>query len=227
MTAMEIIELEQKELTQSERDEIAGATERSERMGTGAHLNDWLALAPAVSTLRRLAMRLAHVNQPQGRGYNEAFARLMKHHKLDVHDKQSITAILWLTDNPEHATILREIRDAMTPGERARLNSPISARQRVQKVLDARTNGGEAESKLKGSPVALLREQIAVKDREIADLKAKLARSDGSLFDLKQDTADDIGRVIVDTLSDYKAEQIEQAIKKARTARKRRPTPAG
>ena len=38
-------------------------------------------------------------------------------------------------------TILREIRHTMTVGERARLNSPISARQRVEKVLKARESG--------------------------------------------------------------------------------------
>ena len=35
-------------------------------------------------------------------------------------------------------SILREMRDTMSVGERARLNSPISARQRIEKVLKAR-----------------------------------------------------------------------------------------
>jgi hypothetical protein len=50
--------------------------------------------------------------------------------------KTTITALLWLDDDPERMRILREIRESMTSGERARLNSPISARQRVEKVVE-------------------------------------------------------------------------------------------
>src|SRR5262249_26982852 len=66
---------------------------------------------------------------------------------IDTDDKSAMTtmtAVLWLHDRPERMSILREIRDAMTPGERARLNSPISAPQRVDKILKARAKGEDA-----------------------------------------------------------------------------------
>lgn len=50
----------------------------------------------------------------------------------------------------------------------------------------------------------------------------------GSLFDLKQDTADDIARVMVNSVTDYKVEQIQKALSKARKAKKaKQAAPAG
>ena len=53
-------------------------------------------------------------------------------------DRTSISAVLWLGDDPERMKVLRELREAMTPGQRSRLNSPITARQRVEAILQAR-----------------------------------------------------------------------------------------
>jgi hypothetical protein len=64
----------------------------------------------------------------------------------------TLTAVAWLDDDLKRMTILREILDNMSPGERSRLNSPISARRRVERVLKARTGG--TEEKLRDSPVA-------------------------------------------------------------------------
>lgn len=66
----------------------------------------------------------------------------MEHDGLHM-DKTSISAVLWLYDDPEPMSILREIRETMTVGERALLNSPISARQQVEKILRAREGGVE------------------------------------------------------------------------------------
>jgi len=38
-------------------------------MGSGAHLDDWLAYGPGLLIRRRLAMRIAYVNRPEGKGY--------------------------------------------------------------------------------------------------------------------------------------------------------------
>jgi hypothetical protein len=43
----------------------------------------------------------------------------------------AFSAVLWINEEPERIKILRQIQAAMTPGQRSRLNSPISARQRV------------------------------------------------------------------------------------------------
>jgi hypothetical protein len=187
-------------------------------MGSGAHLEEWLTVGEAVLVLRHLAMRIAYVNEPKGRGYNEAFAQLIQHHGYHNLDKQSITCTLWLLDNPRHRMVLRETLDAMEPGPRSRLNSPISARQRVEKVLKSRAAG--TEERMKESPVALLKKQIADKDREIADLKTKVARS-GSLFDLKQDDAVSIGRIIGETVSEGRLATIMKAAQETQKKKKR------
>jgi hypothetical protein len=58
--------------------------------------------------------------------------------------------VLWLGDAPERMQILHELREAMTPGQRSRLNSPITARQRVEAILLARHSGSEETEGLAG-----------------------------------------------------------------------------
>jgi hypothetical protein len=224
---MTLDNIEQTELTVGERDELARARETSERLGAGAHLDEWLSLTPAVRIIRHLAMKLNHVNRPEGRGYAESFGQLMQRHDLDKFDKTTITALLWLDDDPQRMTILREIRESMSQGERARLNSPISARQRVEKLLKARAAG--TEDKHKDSPVTLLKRKVAELERDLAETQAKLARrDDGSLFDLKSDTADTIGMVFPDHISEGKFDAIVKAAKQRyRDKRRKPPTPAG
>ena len=97
-------------------------------------------------------MRLAFTNKPEGKGYAQAFGELMKADGLlDPAVKTSFTAVLWLGDDPERMKVLRELREAMPPGQRSRLNSPITARQRVEAILQARRHG--VEESVKTSPV--------------------------------------------------------------------------
>jgi hypothetical protein len=212
-----IDEIEQEELTVGEREILADDRKRWKHMGTGAHLDEWLSFAPGLMIRRRLAMRLAFTNRPEGRGYVSAFSQLMKRDGLDTMDKTSMTAVLWLNEDAERMNTLREIREAMTPGERSRLNSPISARQRVEKLLKARAGGTEAEMKMKTSPLAVAKKMIADRDREIASMKSHIdeleaADRDGSLFDLKRDNAEDIGRVIASNVGQTKAKRIAETI---------------
>ena len=69
------------------------------------------------------------------------------------------TAVLWICDIPEHKQILQEILDALSPGQRSRLNTPIAARQRIKTVLDAREHG--TEEKVKEAPLTLAKQQLA------------------------------------------------------------------
>jgi hypothetical protein len=209
---MQVDDIKLKELTQSERDVLKEDGKRWHRMGAGSHLDDWLAYYPGLAIRRRLAMRLAFTNKPEGKGYAQAFAELMKADGLiDPAVRTSFTAVLWLGDDPERVQILRELREAMTPGQRSRLNSPITARQRVEAILLARQHG--VEETMRASPVALLKEQLLERDREIAELQQKLAKqADGSLFDLKRDSADDIALTIVSNLSAHKAKTLADGI---------------
>jgi hypothetical protein len=69
MTAMTIDTIKQTDLTVSERQVLDDDRERWRRMGSGAHLDDWLAYGPGLLIRRRLAMRIAYVNRPEGKGY--------------------------------------------------------------------------------------------------------------------------------------------------------------
>jgi hypothetical protein len=204
---MELESIEQQELTASERAVLAEDRTRWKRMGAGSHLDEWLSFGPGLMIRRHLAMKLAHVNKPEGRGYAQYFARLMKHDGMDFDDsstKTSLTAVLWLHDQPERLAMLREIREVMTLGERSRLNSPISARQRVEKMLKARAGG--SESKMRESPIAKYKQKIVELERQLAQ------RGDGSLFDLRKDYAKDIAATIAQTIGESRWRSIRKEI---------------
>jgi hypothetical protein len=235
--AMTIEQIKQSELTANEREVLKRDEERWRRIGGGAHLNEWLEFYPGLDIRRRMAMRLNHMNKPEGRGYAETlhelyveagFISAVRPNETDEVRKDrsrtmtSFTAVLWLNDDAERITTLRNILAKMSPGERSRLNSPISARQRVEKALKA--SGDGAEGKPGGSPLRALKDQLAASEREIAELKAKLARHDsGSLFDLKSDSVGNIVEAIVGNVSDYKADAIGKALVERVKKKKQRP----
>src|SRR5262249_16446608 len=91
-------------------------------------------------------MRLAFANKPEGKSYSIELNKLYEDDGFDTSDKtymKSLTCVLWLGE-PEHMAILREIRGAMKPGQRSRLNSPISAQQRVKEVIAGRSRSWSA-----------------------------------------------------------------------------------
>src|SRR5258706_12749949 len=69
LAIMAIDNIEQSELTASERGVLADDRERFKRLGAGAHLDDWLAFIPGLRIRRHLAMKLCHIIRPQGRCY--------------------------------------------------------------------------------------------------------------------------------------------------------------
>jgi hypothetical protein len=226
--------IKQTELTQSERDVLRADTERWRNMGSGGHLDDWLAYYPGLDIRRRLAMKLAFTNRPEGKGYVLNFNQLMRDDGFDTNDKTNMShmsAVLWLRDNPEHEKVLREIREAMSPGQRSRLNTPIAARQRVKAELERREkerHGTVDEMEARSSPLAIYKKQIAEQNRKIAHLEEQLAaaENDTSLFDLKRSSADEIVRVMTDptAISQHKATTIAKGIL---AAFKTRQKPAG
>jgi hypothetical protein len=130
-------------------------------------------------------------------------------------------------------TILRDIRSTMTPGERSRLNSPISARQRVDKVLSARASGNEEAAR--ASPLRILKQQLAESQRAQAHLQEQLAaaQTDGSRFDLVRSSVDNIATVIADpgTISHGRAKNIALTVLDKlgyeKPALRKKPSPAG
>jgi hypothetical protein len=120
---------------------------------------------------------------------------------------------------------LREIQEEMSLGERARFNSPITARQRVTKKLaekyappepgEVPEKGPTEKEKLKES-VRRLEEDLTAAHAKIKQLE----KLDGGLFDLVHDTANDIAATIVRSISPTKAGDIARAIQKAIKAAK-------
>jgi hypothetical protein len=211
------------ELTQDEKETLAKDEERAKHMGGGAHLNDWLAFGPGLMILRRLAMRVAHSNVARGKRYSEAMSAVMAGSAVALlfeRQQTAMTAVMWFydqpSDQPSRLGILQEIRDTMTAGQRARLNSPIAARKRVEQVLKARMGDApeEAEAKIREAPLTILKRQNMELVREVAQLQERLRRDDGSLFDLVKDTAEDIGDHIAlnPRISSSKAERIAKQI---------------
>ena len=171
----------------------------------------WLTVTD-FSIRRRLAMKIAHVNRPEGKGYVQTFAQLMKLDGLDTMDKTSISAVLWLNDEPERMNgVARNSRHhGGQPAGSAQL-CRISARQRVEKELKVRAGGTEAKTPT--SPITILKQSLVEREHKIAHLEEQLAAADaGSLFDLNKDSANDIGDVITSTASENKARNIAKRI---------------
>ena len=147
------------ELTKNERDVLALDTKRWGAHGRRGPPDDWLAYGPGLMIRRRLAMKMAHANRPVGKLYGDNFAALMNADGLGHMDGTSVSAVLWLHGDPERMQILRDMRETMSPGQRARLNSAITARRRIEDILKARASGLEEAEKV--SSVALLKQQLA------------------------------------------------------------------
>jgi hypothetical protein len=150
------------DLDAEDRKTLAEDRKRMERLGKGSQLDDWLAFGPGLLIRRRLAKNiagLAETDPAKGHRYSRAFKQQMEMDSLydrttksDVM-KSTFTAVLWFYDDEKleepRREILEEIRRNMTPGQRARFNSPISAQQRV---LDELRTRGLAPAKKPRAP---------------------------------------------------------------------------
>jgi hypothetical protein len=127
-------------LESGQRKILAADRERWKHMGAGAHLSDWLAFLPGMLLRQEMALRIAGTNRREGKGYTGALSALMMRDGLydsttvTQPAKESFGAVLWFGVKNHRMEILQEILRDMTPGQRARFNSPITARQRVKKI---------------------------------------------------------------------------------------------
>jgi hypothetical protein len=197
---------EQSELTANEREVLKRGEERWQRIGGGAHLNEWLELYPGLDIRRRMAMRLNHANKPRGYGYGETLHRLYVEagslrlcaanepdqvRRDRAKTMTTLAAVLWLNEDAERITILRESLAAITPGERSRLNSPISARQRVELALKARTAAkaaaaeGAADNAEETAPKESTKEALERLKRENTELHRQILNKDEEIATLK------------------------------------------
>jgi hypothetical protein len=197
-----------------------------QHLGGGGQLDDWIRLYDGLAIRRRLAMRIAFTNQPKGKRYTHALSQIYKSEGFDIADKVmmgALTAVLWLGDDQERIAILHEIRSEMSPGERARLNSPVSARRRIKETLDARAQQANPPPR-PPTPLQAAKRMIADLQGELEEVKAQLARSeDGSLFDLRNDTAEAIATAVVANVNTHKAEAIAKSVVELVKRKNQRP----
>jgi hypothetical protein len=211
------------EVTQLQRDAATWA-----KLGTGAHLDEMLSMGASLLRLKQLVVR--RVNTDRGRHYNMAFSNVAKHHFPDL-PMDWITAIVWLVDpaDPVRMQTLKDIRANMTPGERARLNAPNTAQQRVRYALRAADEAQAAEAgtpvekkEKKKTPLQAAEDSIRRLEEENARLKRQA--EGGSLFDLRHDSAGTIATTIIGNVTPSKARSIATAIT---AALKKQQTPGG
>jgi hypothetical protein len=131
------------QLSPGERESLASARDLAKSIAKGKHLNDWLSLGESQKIGSRLAMRLAQTNQRAGALYTKYLHQLLQYDGIDTDDKKimsSLTAVSWLVDDehPKRLATLHEGRAGMSQGELSRMNSPITARTFVQKILKPR-----------------------------------------------------------------------------------------
>jgi hypothetical protein len=188
------------DLDAEDRKTLAEDRKRMERLGKGSQLDDWLAFGPGLLIRRRLAKNiagLAETDPAKGHRYSRAFKQQMEMDglydrttKSDVM-KSTFTAVLWFYDDEKleerRREILEEIRRNMTPGQRARFNSPISAQQRVLDEL--RTRGLAPAKKPRAPKPANDLDQANARIVELEE-ELKSARSIAPVTDIAEHAAE-------------------------------------
>jgi hypothetical protein len=234
------------ELDDAERAILIEDRKRWAKLGTGAQLDEWLAFGPGLMIRRKIAMRIAQTNEPIGRRYTDAFIAQMAMDGLYDPStttnvmKTTFTAVLFFHEEPvqRRLDVLAEIRCDMTAGECARLNSPITARQKVEKALRERgiMDAAKPPAKAAPKPASDLKcelEQVKARNSELVE-ELHIARGEdgpvfdlrnGAEFDLRKDALKDIAKKIVMLVSPNRAEKIAHAILKALREQSEAPTP--
>jgi len=193
------------DLDAEDRKTLAEDRKRMERLGKGSQLDDWLAFGPGLLIRRRLAKNiagLAETDPAKGHRYSRAFKEQMEMDglydrttKSDVM-KSTFTAVLWFYDDEKleerRREILEEIRRNMTPGQRARFNSPISAQQRVLDEL--RTRGLAPAKKPRAPKPANDLDQANARIVELEE-ELKSARSIAPVTDIAEHAAEPTDQV--------------------------------
>jgi hypothetical protein len=189
---------------------IAAGREAYQALHNHEHFRQWVAIADALVALREEAMEQAHTNRPQGPPYRRAFTALIEQRETWVAGINDTTRAhcYWLVDNLPAVTAWREV---LTFRQRDEWNHPSTIKRNFERM----TKVQDPQATVTGlSPVAEARQTIVQLQEDNDRLSRELARArdDGSLFNLATDTAEQIGRVIGNTVGETKATAIARAI---------------
>ncbi len=180
------------------------AAEAWERLERGQAFADWLAVGASLETDRVEAMREAHVNKPQGKGYCAAFSRLVARRPFA---KLEQTTQARLLEVMEHGTEVEAWLATLPLSKRLQLNHPHS----VLRAWKAATKVPDPNKPKPESAVSKLNASIATLEEENHRLKRDIERGGGDLWTSK-DRAKDIAKVMIGKLSRAKAEAVAHAM---------------
>ena len=179
----------------------------SKELKSGQQWMSWLKIGRLMVVGRNKAMLRGGTNEPIGARYNKAFGEWLDQRQwLRDIDKATRTHAMWCVD---HLDELLRLRENMGLTQRLTANHPTTMRRRwekAQKELDKPKSETKPETKVQ----KIERELEAVAAER--DKWKREAEKDGSLLDLKQDTAGLIAKVIVSHVSQYKVGEILKAL---------------
>jgi hypothetical protein len=182
------------------------AADAADRLKRGQSWDDWNKIGVFLNIGRNKAMMRAGSNEPIGARYIKAFSEWMAQYAwIGEIDKATRTHAMWCVD---HGDELAKLRENMGLTQRLAANHPTTMRRKWDKA-----------NKETDKPTAEKKETRAQKiERELEAMSAERdkwkreAEKDGSLFDLKQDKADLIAKVIVAHVTPYKVGEILKAL---------------
>jgi len=182
------------------------AADAADRLKRGQSWDDWLKIGVFLNIGRNKAMLRAGTNEPIGARYIKAFSEWMALYAWigDI-DKATRTHAMWCVDHLEE---LAKLRENMGLTQRMTCNHPTTMRRRwdkSQKELD------KAPAEKKETRAQKVERELEAMSAE-RDKWKREAEKDGSLFDLKQDPAPLIAKVIVAHVTPYKVGEILKAL---------------
>jgi hypothetical protein len=190
------------------------AADAADRLKRGQSWNDWIKIGTFLNIGRNKAMMRAGTNEPIGARYIKAFSEWMAVYAWigDI-DKATRTHSMWCVD---HADELVKLRENMGLTQRLAANHPTTMRRKWDK---AQKEVDKAPAVKKESRADVIQRELEATAAERDKWRHK-AEKDGSLFDLKNDSAKIIASVIVQNMSPHRLRELMKALEAENVRRK-------
>jgi hypothetical protein len=172
---------------------------------------DWLLVGEALQIGRSEAMHTAHVNKPEGRGYNDEFSRWLRRNGFESIPKSTRSRLF---ECLSHRSEIENWRNTLPTSERLKLNNPETVLRRWQRATTIKPTDTQA----KLSYAAKLKESIIKLSEENERMKREIERGGGDLWSPK-DTVEDIRRVMNPMFAPSKLIALGQLLTKLGKAR--------
>jgi hypothetical protein len=182
------------------------AADAADRLKRGQSWDDWNKIGVFLNIGRNKAMMRAGTNEPIGARYIKAFSEWMAQYAwIGEIDKATRTHAMWCVD---HGDELAKLRENMGLTQRLAANHPTTMRRKWDKANKETDKPVEEKKETRAQKVERELEAMAAE----RDKWKREAEKDGSLFDLKQDPAPLIAKVIVAHVTPYKVGEILKAL---------------